>query len=90
MELYITNEEGTFSQVNSTLTNEIHPMKLTNRELTILKQLSEGKTYQTIADELFISIETVRKHAHNIYKSLSVKNKIQAINKYNKLIEKGK
>ena len=58
-----------------------HGDKLTQREVEVLKALSEGHTYQEIADILFISHETVKKHLKNIYRKLSVKNKIQAINK---------
>lgn len=54
---------------------------LTPREMEVLKALSQGNSYQEIADILFISHETVKKHLKNIYRKLNVKNKIQAINK---------
>jgi len=44
--------------------------KLTNAERTILKLISEGKTSQQIADELFISPKTVENHRNNISKKL--------------------
>ena len=37
--------------------------------------------YKEIADRLFISPETVRKHVRNIYKKLHVQNKVEALNK---------
>lgn len=52
--------------------------KLSYREEEVLKLLFQGKTYREVAKELFISPETVRNHAHRIYKQLGVKNKIQA------------
>ena len=61
--------------------NNQYDDKLTQREGEVLKALSEGYSYQDIADILFISHETVKKHLKNIYRKLNVKNKIQAINR---------
>jgi DNA-binding NarL/FixJ family response regulator len=55
--------------------------KLTEREIEILKHLSKGLRYKEIADKLFISTETVRKHINNIYRKLQVQSSIEAINK---------
>ncbi len=52
---------------------------LSKREVEILEQLSKGLTYTIIADNLFISPNTVRKHIENIYKKLQVSNKTEAI-----------
>ena len=46
--------------------------KLSNTELTILKLVSEGKTNQEIADQLFISVHTVKKHISNVFKKLNI------------------
>ena len=54
---------------------------LTDRELEVLRLLSKGHTYTSMADQLFISAETVKKHVANIFRKLHVKNKIEAINK---------
>lgn len=56
---------------------------LTIRETEILSQISEGKSYTTIADSLFISKETVKHHFKNIYIKLQVHNKADAIKKAN-------
>ena len=55
--------------------------KLTERELQILKLLSQGLRYKEIAENTFISTETVRKHINNIYRKLQVQSSIEAINK---------
>jgi DNA-binding NarL/FixJ family response regulator len=55
---------------------------LTTREKEVLHLLSRGKYYKEIAAELFISIETVKSHCHNIYEKLHVSSKTEAINKY--------
>ena len=54
---------------------------LSAREKEILEQLSEGLSYQKIADKLFISISTVRTHISSIYEKLQVNSKIEAIRK---------
>ena len=56
-------------------------MKLTKREVEILELLSTGLSRTQIADKLFVSPETVKKHVQHIYKKLEVKNKIEAVNK---------
>ncbi|SEN07424.1 two component transcriptional regulator, LuxR family [Chitinophaga rupis] len=55
---------------------------LTSREKEILDQLSKGFLYKEIASNLYISIETVRRHVHNIYEKLHVRSRTDAVNKY--------
>jgi len=56
-------------------------IKLTTREIEVLEQLSKGLKYHLIADNLFLSVGTVRKHIENIYNKLQVHNKLEAIQK---------
>ncbi len=53
---------------------------LSLRETEILTWLKNGLGYKQIADKLFISEGTVRKHIENIYRKLQVNNKISAVN----------
>jgi DNA-binding NarL/FixJ family response regulator len=55
---------------------------LTKREKEILEMLSKGLVYKEIADQLFISSETVRKHVYNVYAKLHVSNRVEAVNKF--------
>lgn len=57
---------------------------LSDRQKEILQKLVDGKSYQTISEELFISVETVRTHIKKMYKLLHVNNKTEAINMYMK------
>lgn len=57
---------------------------LTNRQVEILEQISNGLNYKEIAKNLFISSSTVNKHIENIYKKLQVHNKTDAISKASK------
>jgi len=59
---------------------------LSERELDVLRLVAKGHTYQSISDQLFISLETVKKHMTNVFKKLQVKNKIEAINKSKRLL----
>jgi DNA-binding NarL/FixJ family response regulator len=52
---------------------------LSNREKQILNGLSTGNSYQMLADDLFISIHTVRSHIRKIYKKLHVHNQSEAV-----------
>lgn len=56
-------------------------IKLSKREIEILEQLSKGLKYQIIAENLFLSGGTVKKHVDNIYSKLQVHNKLEAIQK---------
>ena len=56
-------------------------IKLTTREIEVLEQLSKGLKYNNIADNLILSLGTVRKHVENIYTKLQVHNKLEAIQK---------
>lgn len=55
---------------------------LSDRQKEILEKLVDGKSYQIISEELFISVETVRSHIKKMYKLLHVNNKTEAIKKY--------
>lgn len=52
---------------------------LTVRELEVLRLVYEGKNNPEIADALFISRNTVKKHLQSIYKKVGVNNRIELI-----------
>ena len=55
--------------------------QLTPHEIRILKLLVEGYNYQTAADELNVSINTIRFHMRSIYEKLQVHSKSEAVSK---------
>lgn len=54
---------------------------LSSREIEVLEQLSKGLKYEVIAQNLFLSKGTIRKHVENIYIKLQAHNKLEAIQK---------
>lgn len=57
--------------------NQLHD-DLTNRELEVLLLVAKGYTNQEIADELFITLKTVKTHVSNILSKLEVNDRTQA------------
>lgn len=53
--------------------------ELTHREMEVLLLVARGKTNQEIADELFISLKTVKVHVSNILSKLEVQDRTQAV-----------
>lgn len=53
--------------------------RLTPRELTILQQLAAGHSDREIADELTVSIATVRTHMANILEKFGAESRLQAL-----------
>ncbi len=54
---------------------------LSAREVIVLEQLARGLSYTVIAENLFLSPSTVRKHIENIYTKLQVHSKLEAVQK---------
>ena len=56
-------------------------VELSPREIEVLEHLSKGLKNKNIADNLFLSVSTVKKHIENIFNKLQVHNRIEAIQK---------
>lgn len=56
--------------------------KLTRREQEILALLAKGFLYKEIADQLGITLSTVRAHLHAVYEKLHVQSRTEAVVKY--------
>lgn len=59
----------------------LHP-HLSPREEAVLNLLSKGYTYKQIADDLRISIDTIRTYLRRIYEKLHVQSRTEAVAKY--------
>jgi DNA-binding NarL/FixJ family response regulator len=69
---------GFFSASHSSVTPKIFP-ELTDREGEILGLIAQGRTNQEIAEQLVLSLKTVRNHVSNIFSKLQVADRAQAI-----------
>jgi len=61
------------------------PISLSARELQVLSLIAEGKSNQEISTELYLALNTVKRHAYNIYLKLEVKKRTQAVSKARQL-----
>ncbi|GAA3738766.1 hypothetical protein GCM10022422_22790 [Flavobacterium ginsengisoli] len=61
---------------------EISNLTLTNQEEKIAKLILENKSNKEIADELFISLSTVKTHIRNLYAKLNVTNRYELADKF--------
>lgn len=55
--------------------------ELSVREIEVLECLSAGLSNKRIADKLFISTFTVKRHIENIYRKLQAKNRVELVTK---------
>ncbi len=62
----------------STAPASAEQVSLSKRETDVLEQIARGLTYEAVAENLFISPNTVRKHVENLYGKLHVHNKVEA------------
>ena len=61
--------------------DETEIVELTTREIEVLEQLSKGLKNKEIAENLFLSFFTVKKHIENIYRKLQAHNRIEMLQK---------
>ncbi len=58
---------------------------LTSREIEILRLVAAGMRNQEIADQLFISLPTVKRHIANAYGNVGVRHRTEAVARANEL-----
>jgi LuxR family maltose regulon positive regulatory protein len=72
-------ERGQELPGRSILTSDQLREQLTPREMEVLQLIAAGHSNRAIADQLFIAVRTVKKHASNIYGKLGVGSRTQAV-----------
>jgi DNA-binding NarL/FixJ family response regulator len=70
---------ASFQKSNQTGEKQTH---LSPREEAVLNCLAKGLTYKQIADQLDISIDTIRTYIRRIYEKLHVQSRTEAVAKY--------
>ncbi len=54
-------------------------LSLSNREMDVLKGISEGLSNKQIAERLFLSESTIKTHSSNLFSKLNVNRRTQAV-----------
>ncbi|GHC64438.1 response regulator [Ulvibacter litoralis] len=67
--------------VNYYIPKKTNERLLSDRQMDVVNGIVSGKSYKMIADELFVSLDTVRSHIKNIYKILEINSKAELIRK---------
>ncbi|MXV17241.1 winged helix-turn-helix transcriptional regulator [Pedobacter sp. HMF7056] len=79
-EVYITPQDSPV--INEAELKKLH---LSTRELEVLRLLAKGHSNAEIAEQLFLSLSTVKTHASNLFVKMDVKSRTQAIEKAKRL-----
>jgi len=61
------------------------PISLSSREIEVLVLIAEGKSNQEISAQLYLALNTVKRHAYNIYTKLEVKKRTHAVSRARQL-----
>ncbi len=72
-----------FEKINRHLINSV-----TEREFEVLQLIYEGKTNQQIAQQLFVSLNTIKRHINNAYLKLDTSSRSTAIARLRELMLK--
>lgn len=59
--------------------NPENEFNLSPREFEVLTGIAKGQSYQQIADDMHVSLSTVKTHASNIFSKMDVQRRTQAV-----------
>ena len=63
----------------------LRELRISIRELEILTLMAQGLSNQQIADRLFVSLNTIKTHAANLFLKMEVERRTQAVEKGRRL-----
>ena len=73
-------------EANFTLNQtELERLGISKRELEVLQLMSKGMSNQEIAEQLFVSLNTIKTHSSKVFEKLDVKRRTQAVEKAKRL-----
>lgn len=73
-------------ELNRDIINNLIVNALTQKEFDVLKGLYEGKTNQQLADDQFVSVNTIKTHIKNIYEKLDTHTRSETMSLLNDLL----
>ncbi|MEE4116338.1 MAG: helix-turn-helix transcriptional regulator [Marinilabiliaceae bacterium] len=74
---YLQLNQSGLNKITNQLENLYQKYGISRREREIIAEICNGYTNQQIADKLFISLQTVKDHIHNIFRKVNVSNRVQ-------------
>lgn len=77
LRIYLAENKDKYTDVTDILENLYQQYGISKRERDIIREICNGLTNQQIADKLFISLQTVKDHIHNIFRKVNVSNRVQ-------------
>jgi DNA-binding CsgD family transcriptional regulator len=83
--VYLSKYHSDYQIPSPNITDIFLKYSISNREKEIIHEICKGKTNQQIADDLFISLQTVKDHTYNIFRKTNVKNRVQLTTIFNSL-----
>jgi DNA-binding CsgD family transcriptional regulator len=78
-EVFVTKEEFVFDE------KKLSKLNISKREYEVLQLISKGMSNQQIADSLFVSENTIKKHISSLFLKLDVARRTEAIRKAREL-----
>lgn len=82
LKVFLTKQK-TPQQADNSMDAIFSQYKITPREKEIILEICLGKTNKQIAESLFISLQTVKDHTHNIFQKTEVSNRVQLTQLFN-------
>lgn len=82
---YLLRNSGELAGLTDSLEDLYQKYGISKREKQIITEICRGKTNQEIADDLFISLQTVKDHTYNIFRKVNVRNRVQLTQIFSKL-----
>ena len=64
---------------------QLQVLNLSKRELEVLQLMAAGLSNQEIAEQMFVSLNTIKTHSANLFEKLDVKRRTQAVEKAKRL-----
>jgi DNA-binding NarL/FixJ family response regulator len=74
----VVTQAGRQSQLDETRAEACDETGLTARELEVLEMVARGLPNRTVAEQLFLSDQTVKRHLRKVYRKLGVANRTEA------------
>lgn len=82
MSVQIARKVVEYFKLNNHKTSNIEESKLNDRENDVVNEIIKGNSYKMVAQNLGISINTVRSHIKSIYRKLNINSNIELANLY--------